>query len=152
MHTLTLEVSERLAPFTLHMVEDTAPLSTAPPPGPLEAGLLEARRTACLHEATNLRWAVRGLPAQAGIASRWARALPGLRATLPAPPPAGGAPATVEAVRLRYVHAWLALAPAALPPDELARWHLAHARAQALEAEAAALAGVLAGGPAAQAE
>ncbi|MDQ2772965.1 MAG: helix-turn-helix transcriptional regulator [Bacteroidota bacterium] len=64
---LTLAVSERLAPFTQHMVDDAAaPLPTAPPPGPSEAGPLEARCAACLHEATNLRWAVRGLPAQAG--------------------------------------------------------------------------------------
>ena len=144
---LTLEVSERLAPFTQQMVADTGPLPTAPPPGPIEAGPLETRRAACLHEAADLRWAVRDLPAQAGIAARWARALPGLRTALPVPPPAAEAPATHEAVRLRYVHARLALVPLALPPEALARWHLAEARAQALEAEAAVLAGLLGAPP-----
>ncbi|MGY3087339.1 transcriptional regulator with XRE-family HTH domain [Hymenobacter sp. UYAg731] len=140
---LTLEVSERLAPFTQHMVEDAAPLPTAPPPGPFDPGPLAARRAACLHEAANLRWAVRGLPALALVAARWATARPGLLAALPPPPAAEETPATSEAVRLRYAHAWLALRPQALPPAELARWHLAEARATALEAEAAALAALL---------
>ncbi|GAA4041653.1 hypothetical protein GCM10022409_29580 [Hymenobacter glaciei] len=142
---LTLEVSERLAPFTQQMAEDTVPLPATPPPGPFDPGPLEARRAACLHEAANLRWAVRGLPGQASIAARWARALPGLRATLPPPIAAEETPATPEAVRLRYAHAWLALRLLALPPEELARWHLADIRAAALEAEAAALAGLLTG-------
>ena len=141
---LTLEVSERLAPFTQQMGEDTAPVPAAPLAGAIAAGPLEARRAACLHEAANLRWAVRGLPARAQVAARWARARPGLLAALPPPPPANEAPATPEAVRLRFVHAWLGLAPDTLPPAELARWHLAEARAQALEAEAAALAALLA--------
>ncbi|MBO2010939.1 helix-turn-helix domain-containing protein [Hymenobacter negativus] len=137
---LTLAVLDRLAPFTRQMVEETGPLPTAPPLGVFDHGPLEARRVACLHEAANLRWAVRGLPAQAAVAARWVQALPGLLAALPPPPPADEAPATAEAVRLRYAHAWLALRPQALPPEELARWYLAGARATALEAEAAALA------------
>lgn len=140
---LTLAVSDRLAPFTRHMVEAADPLVIAPPPGPVAPGPLEARRAACLHEAANLRWAVRGLPAQAGSAARWAQALPGPLAALPPPPPAGEAPTTAETVRLRYAHAWLALRPVALPPHELACWHLVHARAAALEAEAAVLAVLL---------
>ena len=58
-------------------------------------------------------------------------------------PPTGEPPAAPEALRLRYVHAWLASVPLALPPDELAEWHLAHQRALALEAEAAALGALL---------
>lgn len=138
----SLAMLDRLAPFTQHMVEDTEPLPIAPP-GPVDPNPLKARRAACLHEAANLRWAVRGLPAQARIAAHWAQALPGLLAALPPPPPAGEAPATLEAVRLRYTHAWLALCPQALPPEDLARWHLAEARATALEAEAATLATLL---------
>ncbi len=143
---LTRAVGERLAPFLdqLTAAEDE-PLPTAPVAGPFDAAPLVARRAACLHEAANLRWRVRALPAQARHASRWARAVPALRAALAPPPPAGEAPATPEAVRLRFAHAWLALCPAALPPAALAQWHLAEQRARALEAEAAALAALLAG-------
>ena len=139
---LTREVSERLAPFTRHMLAAPTPPPPAPPPGPFAPGPLEKRRAACLHEAHNLRWQLRALPEQAAVAARWAAALPGLRAALP--PPAPEAPATAETVRRRYVHAWLATVPEALPPDVLATWHLARQRALALEAEAAALAELLA--------
>lgn len=114
-----------------------------PPPGPVAAVPLERRRAACLHEARTLRWRLRHLPEQAAVAARWAAALPALQAALPPPPPEGEAPTTPEAVRLRYVHAWLATVPLALPPEALAEWHLAHQRALALEAEAAALGALL---------
>jgi hypothetical protein len=52
--------------------------------------------------------------------------------------------ATREGARLRYVHAWLATVPLALPPEALAEYHLLHLRAQALAAEATALGQVLA--------
>ncbi|WP_460557510.1 helix-turn-helix transcriptional regulator, partial [Hymenobacter daeguensis] len=48
---LSLAVLDRLAPFTQQMAEEAEPLPAAPPPGPLEAGPLEARRAARLHEA-----------------------------------------------------------------------------------------------------
>ncbi|WP_460556474.1 hypothetical protein, partial [Hymenobacter daeguensis] len=61
---------------------------------------------------------------------------------------AGEAPATPVAVCLRYAQTALALVPQALPPEDLARWQLAEVRAAALEAEAAALAALLAVGTA----
>lgn len=160
--TLTPAVAERLAPFLApldarpettaeaaarQLAETTAALREPlppPPPGPFDADPLARRRAACLHEARTLRWRLRALPEQAAVAARWAAALPTLRAALPPPPPAAETPATPEAVRRRYVHAWLATVPPALPPEVLAAWHLAHQRALALEAEAAAL-GVLLG-------
>lgn len=141
---LTREVSQRLAPF-LDAVE-AAPAATAAadaPAGPFDPAPLLARRAACLHEAGNLRWRCRPLAAQAQVAAHWATARPALLAALP---PAPAAPDTHEAVRLRYVHARLALAPDALPPAEVAAWHLLRLRAEALEAEAAALAALLASG------
>ena len=144
-------MAERLAPFLAPLeaaeaapAPEAAPSETpaVPPPGPFDPGLFQRRRVACLHEARNLRWHLRALPEQAAVAARWAAALPALRAALP-PPPEGEPPATPEAVRLRYVHAWLATVPLALPPDELVEWHLRHQRALALEGEAAALAALL---------
>lgn len=148
---LSRAVSERLAPFLAPLEAAAAapapPETEAPPapaPGPFDPAPLARRRAACLHEARRLRWQLRALPAQAAVAARWAAALPALRAALPPPAPAGEVPATAEAIRLRYVHAWLATVPLALPPDVLADWHLAHQRALALEAEAAALGALLA--------
>ena len=140
--SLTREVSQRLAPF-LDAVENAPATSETPevPTGPFDPAPLHARRAACLHEAENLRWRCRPLAAQAQVAANWAAARSGLLAALPPPPPA---PDTPEAVRLRYVHARLALAPTVLPPAEVAAWHLLRLRADALEAEAAALAAVLA--------
>lgn len=143
-------VRARLAPFLVPFEAAEAAAETpeatvaapAPPPGPFDPGPLEKRRAACLHEARNLRWQLRGLPGLAAVAARWAAALPGLRAALP--PPAPEAPATAETERRRYVHSWLATVPEALPPDVLATWHLARQRALALEAEATALAELLA--------
>ena len=150
------ELAERLAPFLAHvpplgeaaarLLADAQAQAAPPPPPPgfFDPGPLERRRAACLHEARNLRWQARGLPRRAAVAAHWAQAMPALRAALPPPPPAGEAPATHEAVRLRYVHAWLALVPQALPPGVLAEYHLRHQRALALEAEAAALGEILA--------
>ena len=145
--TLTREVHARLAPFldVLEAAPASPPPPETPPPGSFEAGPLERRRAACLHEAHNLRWQLRTLPEQAAVSARWAAALPTLLAALPTPPPAAEAPTTREEGRLRYGHAWLATVPLALPPDVLAEWHLAHQRALALESEAAALTALLAG-------
>lgn len=138
---LTREVHARLAPFLAQMPAEPAPPPPAPPAGPFDAAPLAARRAACLHEAANLRWRVRALPAQAQHAAHWAQALPALRTALGPLP----APTTLEAVRLRFVHAWLDVVPPTLPPADLAAWHLAEQRALALEAEAAALEELLAG-------
>ena len=132
----------RLSQMTVSPSQSTGTLPP-PPSGPVAAGPLTQRRAACLHEARRIAWELRELPARAALAARWAAALPGMRAALPPPPPPGAVPATPEAVRLRYLHDWLATVPLELPPDELARWHLGHARVRALEAEAAALAAVL---------
>jgi len=158
---LTREVAERLAPFLPPLPEAdtataaaqllaeaqaqtdyTAPLPP-PPPGAVVAAPLQQRRAACLHEARALRERLHGLAAQAAVAARWAAAMPGLLAALPPPPPEAARAATREEARLRYVHAWLATVPLALPPEALAAYHLAYHRVRALEAEAAALAGVL---------
>lgn len=143
---LTPALGQRLAPFLAAVEAAPAePLPSAPPPGPFDAAPLQARRAACLHEAANLRWQLRPLAAQAQVAAHWAAARPTLLAALP---PAPAEPNTPEAVRLRYVHARLALVPLALPPEALARWHLLEQRARALEGEAAALAGLLGTSPA----
>lgn len=139
---LAREVSERLAPFAQQMGEtEEVTDSLVPPAGPFDPAPLRARRSACLHEAANLRWQLRPLAAQAQVVAHWAAARPGLLAALP---PAPDEPLTPEAVRLRYVHARLALAPDALPSAEVSRWHLLRLRAEALETEAAALAALLA--------
>ena len=145
--TLTPALGQRLAPF-LAAVE-AAPAAEPPVPtgptgsDPFDPAPLLARHAACLHEAHNLRWRCRPLAAQALVAAHWAAARPALLAALSPAPDTPPTPDTPEAVRLRYVHARLALAPTALPPDELARWHLAEVRAAALEAEAAALTALL---------
>ncbi|MGI4866659.1 MAG: helix-turn-helix domain-containing protein [Janthinobacterium lividum] len=154
--TLTPTIAARLAPF-LASVPDAATaaaqllaqaqahvLLPSPPPGSFDPGPLEKRRAACLHEAANLRHRLRALPTQAQQAANWAAARPAILAALPPPLPEGSAPTTREEVRLRYVHSWLATVPLALPPAVLAQWHLGHQRALALEAEAAALAALLA--------
>jgi hypothetical protein len=48
-----------------------------------------------------------------------------------------------EAIRLTYVRAWLDLQATTLDPATRSQWHLLHLRAEALEAEAAALAALL---------
>ena len=122
------------------LADPTAPLPP-PPPGPVAPTPLAQRRAACLHEARALRPRLHALAQQAAVAARWAAAMPGLLAALP--PPEQAPAATREQARLRYVHAWLATVPLALPPDVLAEYHLAYQRVRALEAEAAALAAVL---------
>ena len=145
----TRTVLERLAPLAQQMqpAATDAPLPTAPPPGRLAPGPLEARRDACLYHAGNLRWQLRQLPAQARTAARWAQALPGLRAALPpeapVPPPTADPEARREATRLRYVRDFLDLQATTLDPATLSQWHLLRLRAEALEAEAAALAALL---------
>jgi len=151
------EVAARLAPFAAALppadaattaarlladaqaqADYTAPLPP-PPAGAFAAAPLARRRAACQHEARALRERLGALAAQAAVAARWAAALPGLLAALPPPPPEAAPAATREEARLRYVHAWLATVPLALPPEALAEYHLLHLRAQALAAETQAL-------------
>ena len=154
---LTPAVRARLAPFeaalpppdaaaeAAHLLADAqaqadyaAPLPP-PPPGPFATAPLAQRRAACQHQARALHERLAGLAAQAAVAARWAAALPGLLAALPPPPPEAAPAATREEARLRYVHAWLATVPLALPPEALAEYHLLHLRTQALAAETLAL-------------
>ncbi len=142
-------VLERLEPFIAQMNDGLplVPLPTAPPPGPLDPAPLEKRRAACLHAAHNLRWEMRQLPERARQAARWARALPTLQASLPEPaalPPGADLAARRQAIRLTYVRGWLETQATALDPEVLSQWHLLHLRAEALEAEAAALGKLLA--------
>jgi len=142
-------VLERLAPLLAAVPDEPAAplLPTAPPAGPLDRAPLEARRDACLYHAGNLRWQARQLPERAQVAARWAQALPALRAGLPpaeaaAPDPTDRAAAR-EAVRLAFVRDFLEVQATALDPATLSQWHLLHLRAEALEAEAAALSALL---------
>ena len=113
--------------------EPAAALPVAPnaPPAPAP---LEARRDYCHHHATRLRRELRPLLEAAEVARRWQRALPALLAAAPA-----GSPN----------HAWLLRrqqqAAADLDAEASARCHLLRLRAEMLEAEAAALAALLAG-------
>jgi DNA-binding XRE family transcriptional regulator len=118
-------------------------LALAPP----EAAPLAARLDYCQHHARQRRRQLRPLEAQAATAARWAAALPALRAALP-PDPGSAAepnPATDWPAWLSwYRHRWLSSRPTALPPGLSARYHLLRLQAEALEAEAGALAALLA--------
>ena len=122
-----------------HAQADYAAPLPPPPPGPVAAAPLAQRHAACQHEARALRERLLVLATQAAVAARWAAALLGLLAALPPPPPEAAPAATREEARLRYVHAWLATVPLALPPEALAEYHLLHLRHQALAAETEAL-------------
>jgi DNA-binding transcriptional regulator YiaG len=128
----------------LRLASAAAPrLALAPP----EAAPLVARLDYCQHHARRLRRALRPLEAQAAVAARWAAALPALRAALP-PDPGPWAepdPTTVWPAWLDwYRHRWLSRRPLALAPARSARYHLLRLQAEALEAEAVALAALLA--------
>ena len=148
---------EALAPLVAHVSAATAApppnilrLASAPVPAPAlappEPGPLEARLDDCRHRARQLRRQLVPLLAQAETAARWAAALPTLRAALPPDPgpaaepdPAADWPAWLNWHR----HRWLDQRLTQLPPDLSARYHLLRLRAEALEAEAAALAALL---------
>lgn len=131
------------APAALRLVSAAPPaLALAPP----EAALLEARLDYCQHHARRLRRQLAPLTTQAATAARWAAALPALRAALPLDPgpqaepdPATNWPAWL----VWYRHRWLEQRPTTLPPGLAARYHLLRLRAEALEAEAAALVSLL---------
>ena len=153
---LSPAAAEALAPLVAHL----PPPGAAPAPAlrlasavpslalsPPEAAPLAARLDYCQHHARRLRRALRPLEAQAAVAARWAAALPALVAALPPDPgPAHEPNAATDwpGWLAWYRHRWLARRPLALPPPLSARYHLLRLQAEALEAEAQALAGLLA--------
>ncbi len=131
----------------LRLASAAAPaLALAPP----EAAPLAARLDYCQHHARRLRRELRPLEEKAAVAARWAVALPALRAALPPDPGPAHEPADAAAPEWQvwFRHRWLARRPVALPPPLSARYHLLRLQAEALEAEAAALAALLPGGAA----
>jgi transcriptional regulator with XRE-family HTH domain len=134
------------APPTLRLASAAPaapPLALAPP----EAAPLAARLDYCQHHARRLRRLLRPLAAAAGLAARWAVALPALRAALPPDPGPLAEPDPVAdwpGWLAWHRHRWLARRPTALPPARSARYHLLRLQAEALEAEAAALQALLA--------
>ncbi|SHK95578.1 hypothetical protein [Hymenobacter psychrotolerans] len=124
--------------------------SAAAPPAPAlappEAAPLAARLDYCRHHARRLRRQLAPLEAQATQAARWAVALPALRAALPPDPGPAAEPDPTTAWpawQAWHRHRWLERRPTVLPPDLSARYHLLRLRAEALEAEAEGLAGLL---------
>jgi DNA-binding XRE family transcriptional regulator len=157
--SLSPAVAEALAPLVAQLPPPGAAamasalrLASAAAPalalGQPEAAPLVARLDYCQHHARRLRRALAPLEAQAATAARWAAALPALRAALPPDPGPAHEPdaATAWPAWLAWHrHRWLAQRPTALPPDLSARYHLLRLQAEVLDAEAAALAALLAG-------
>jgi transcriptional regulator with XRE-family HTH domain len=154
--SLNPATAEALAPLVAHLPAPGAAamasalrLASAATPalalGQPEAAPLLARLDYCQHHARRLRRALAPLEAQAATAARWAAALPALRAALP-PDPTLEPDATTNwpAWLTWHRHRWLSQRPTALPPDLSARYHLLRLQAEVLDAEAAALAGLLA--------
>ncbi|RYU80527.1 helix-turn-helix domain-containing protein [Hymenobacter persicinus] len=109
--------------------------TVAPAPGPVEQRLDE-----CLHKARQLRLKMEVLARRTRFAKRWQQMLPGLLAAAPA---AASAP-DPAAVRTReWLLARQAETVASLDAERAAEWHLLRVRAEALEAEAVALAALL---------
>jgi DNA-binding XRE family transcriptional regulator len=134
------------APTSLRLASaagTSPPLALTPP----ESAPLLARLDYCRHHARRLRRLLRPLEAQAAVAARWAAALPALRAALPPAPAAEPDAATDWPAWLNWFrHRWLSQRLTALPADQSARYHLLRLQAEALEAEAAALAALLSPG------
>lgn len=139
----SLDLLHRLLPLARHL---PTPLPAALPtdhlpqtaPAP-EAAPLAARRAECLAKATQLRLQLVPLAERAWYASRWQQALPTVLAELPAHTP--DAQATTAALR-----PWLARKGEDFRPAHAAHYYLLRLQAEALEAEAAALAALLAAG------
>jgi hypothetical protein len=148
--SLNPSTAEALAPLVA-MLPAPAPAAlreaaTLPALAPPERAPLEARLDYCQHHARRLRRQLKPLEAQATQAAHWAAALPALRAALPPDPGPAAEPnpaADWPAWQVWHRHRWLDKRPTALPPDLSARYHLLRLQAEALEAEAAALAALL---------
>jgi DNA-binding XRE family transcriptional regulator len=159
LRSLSPAAAEALAPLVAQLPAPGAAapvlrLASAGPAAPTlalgqpDAEPLAARLDYCQHHARRLRRALAPLEAQAATAARWAAALPALRAALPPDPGPAHEPdaATAWPAWLTWHrHRWLAQRPTALPPDLSARYHLLRLQAEVLDAEAAALAALLAG-------
>ncbi|MBC7448389.1 MAG: helix-turn-helix transcriptional regulator [Hymenobacteraceae bacterium] len=133
-----------------HFINNATAAAELPPEHPLPAfAPLDARRDYCAHTAGQLWRAVRPFVARARYAARWQAALPRLLAALPplSPDPPAPPAGSVEAVRAALLRQWLPcrVEVAELTAEEMAEWHLLRLRAEALEAEAAALTALLAG-------
>lgn len=144
----SLALLDALAPLTRQLPDEPAP-APAVPAGSPAADPLQERLRYCRWRAANLRHELRPLETQAAVAARWAQALPALLAPLPPadptrPPVLNATPAGQAAYRQWWQRCWLEGRPTTLPPAALAQWHLLRLRAEALEAEAAALEKLLA--------
>lgn len=120
---------------------DSLHIPLTPVPAGPEADELLARLDECQHRTGRLRYQMRQVAAEWALARRWEQALPALLQT--APPDTDTTPAANRrrrwlAAREQYVQQ--TLGPAA------ARFHRLRVRAEALEAEAAGLETLLAGG------
>ncbi|MDO7876795.1 helix-turn-helix transcriptional regulator [Hymenobacter sp. ASUV-10] len=136
----TLPVREAVLPLLPHLPPEGTALDAAPPvalppatPAP-EVAALDLRRRECRQQAARLRLQAEALARQAQVAARWATALPALLAAVSAADPE----------RATWLRDWLTRQARPLPPEAATRYHLLRARATALEAEAAALAEVIA--------
>ncbi|MGY3088721.1 transcriptional regulator with XRE-family HTH domain [Hymenobacter sp. UYAg731] len=140
-------VHERAAPLLALLPESAllTVLAVPPPPPALPAapapGQLEARRDYCQWRAANLRYELRTLNHRAAVALRWQQALPALLAAMPPAAPAPAPPG--DWARLSYPRLLAQQCATAFTPDDAARHHLLRLQAEALEAEAAALAMLL---------
>lgn len=147
-------VAEGLRPLAVnvpadlpHFIDDAAASAEVVPAAPAPAfELLEARRDYCQHHARQTRRALRAYAARARYAARWRAARPALLATLPPVPATPPANPTYADLHATWRRDWLLRQPTDLTPTEIAEWHLLRVRAEALEAEAAALAAIIAAG------
>jgi len=141
--SLTLTLRARLLPLLRHLPPaatigrpDDEPLpATAPAPA---AGPLDFRRRECLAQAAALRQQLLPLTARAVYASRWQQVLPTVlaeHATLNDP---------AEQEWAAVLRPWLERRSQQFRASHAAQYHLLRLRAEALEAEAAALAALLA--------
>ncbi|OON67770.1 hypothetical protein B0919_16375 [Hymenobacter sp. CRA2] len=129
-------VLQRLLPLAqqLPATPEVSEAAESEPPGLVgpASGPLEARLDYCRHHIARLRRELRPLLEAAEVARRWQQALPALLAA--AEP---GSPAHDWLLRRRQA------AAAALDAEASARYHLLRVRAEALEAEGAALTALL---------
>jgi len=127
----SLVATQRLLPLLqATLVTPAAEADPAAHLAPPDVAPLAARLDYCQHHAARLRYELRAFTQQLVVASRWQAALPALLA---------GAEERARPWLLRRQ----AQATADLDGETAARYHLLRLRAEALEAEAAALAALL---------
>ncbi|MCC2544962.1 helix-turn-helix transcriptional regulator [Hymenobacter sp. BT175] len=141
--SLTLPVGEAMLPLARQLPEPITlldePLPTTLPPGcpAPDASALDFRRRVCLQRAARLRAQVAPLARRAHHARRWQQALPTLLAAHAISP---GTADPDEVERAAWLTGWLHRRARPLTGEEVTRWHLLEAQAQAYEFEAATLA------------